>query len=122
MSDPAIGKPVRDARQRLQQAYGVLNGTDIRTITVAEEYLAESLALLATFRLSLESGKPQVPAEIRSEVVAIQKEVVLLIQMVDARATFYRGLNVRLGNSGVFYTRGGDAIQQAAQLELKLHG
>ena len=123
MCAPAIGNPVREARQRLRQAYGFLNSsTDIRRIAVAQEYLSESLSLLADFRLSLESAKAQVPAELRSEVVTIQKEIALLIRVVDARATFYRWLDVRLGNSGVCYTRVGDAIQQTAHLEMKLHG
>lgn len=122
MSSVAIGKPVRDARQRLRQAHGILQATDIRTIAVAQEYLSGSVALLAQLKLSLESTKAEAKAELRSEMVAIKKEIALLLQLVDAKATFYRGFDVRFGNSGICYSRGGGAVEQAVHLEVKLHG
>lgn len=102
---------VRETRKGVRRAIEGWDGAGIYRIQICIEFLEESVVKLHSAEQLVRKCRPEAREGLAAAVLGLKQDIARLSRVVDAGASFYRGLAQRLGAEQLAYTATGELAE-----------
>jgi hypothetical protein len=98
---------LQQARSGVRRAIDEWDASDLSRVETNIRFLEESVDRLRSAEQELRHCRPEVREELVAAVIGLKQDIARISRVVDAGASFYRGLALRLMGSASTYTPSG---------------